>query len=212
MTIRVVVVDDQPLIRQGFRMILAAQSDIEVVGEAGDGASALAVVEATQPDLVLMDIRMPGMDGIEATRRMEARVLILTTFGHDEYVAEALRAGAGGFLLKDATPEELVQAVRVVAGGNALLSPEVTTRLIARVLPALAPQPENRLSQLTERETDVLLLLARGHSNAEIARDLFISETTVKTHISHVLTKLDLRDRVQAVVAAYQLGLLTPGS
>jgi DNA-binding NarL/FixJ family response regulator len=212
MTIRVVVVDDQPLIRQGFRMILAAQADIEVVGEAGDGASALAVVEATQPDLVLMDIRMPGMDGIEATRRMDARVLILTTFGHDEYVAEALRAGAGGFLLKDATPEELVQAVRVVAGGNALLSPEVTTRLIARVLPALAPQPENRLSQLTERETDVLLLLARGHSNAEIARDLFISETTVKTHISHVLTKLDLRDRVQAVVAAYQLGLLTPGS
>jgi DNA-binding NarL/FixJ family response regulator len=212
MTIRIVVVDDQPLIRQGFRMILAAQADIEVVGEAGDGASALAVVEATQPDLVLMDIRMPGMDGIEATRRMDARVLILTTFGHDEYVAEALRAGAGGFLLKDATPEELVQAVRVVAGGNALLSPEVTTRLIARVLPALAPQPENRLSQLTERETDVLLLLARGHSNAEIARDLFISETTVKTHISHVLTKLDLRDRVQAVVAAYQLGLLTPGS
>jgi DNA-binding NarL/FixJ family response regulator len=218
--IRVVVVDDQPLIRQGFGMILAGQADIEVVGEAGDGRAALAVVEETGPDVVLMDIRMPGMDGIEATSRMSdgTRVLILTTFGRDEYVAEALRAGAAGFLLKDATPEELVQAVRVVAGGNALLSPEVTTRLIARVLPSLAPQPAAAsggaaaLSQLTERETEVLLLLARGYSNAEIARDLFISETTVKTHVSHVLSKLDLRDRVQAVVAAYQLGLLTPGT
>jgi DNA-binding NarL/FixJ family response regulator len=216
--IRVVVVDDQPLIRQGFRMILAAQADIEVVGEAGDGAAALCVAAATQPDVVLMDIRMPGMDGIEATRRIDSRVLILTTFGHDEYVAEALRAGAAGFLLKDATPEELVQAVRVVAGGHALLSPEVTTRLIARVLPALAPHADataercGALAQLTDRETEVLLLLARGHSNAEIARNLFISETTVKTHISHVLSKLDLRDRVQAVVAAYEMGLLAPGA
>lgn len=238
--IRVVVADDQPLIRQGFRMILAAQADIEVVAEAGDGESAVAVVEETLPDLVLMDIRMPGIDGIEATRRIRAetggpdaeggpRVLILTTFGYDEYVAEALRAGAGGFLLKDSTPEELVKAVRVVAGGNALLSPEVTTRLIARLLPSLAAERDTGtapagqpgsdsdprrtgLKQLTEREREVLLAVARGRSNAEIGRELYISETTVKTHISHVLAKLDLRDRVQLVVAAYELGLLAPGT
>ncbi|MBO0692536.1 MAG: response regulator transcription factor [Acidimicrobiaceae bacterium] len=235
--VRVVVADDQSLIRQGFRMILAAQADIEVVAEAADGESAVMVVNETRPDVVLMDIRMPGVDGIEATRRIRAetggpdagdgpRVLILTTFGLDEYVAEALRAGAGGFLLKDSTPEELVRAVRVVAGGNALLSPEVTTRLIARVLPTLAKQdaagtapatteaerdPRRAgLKQLTEREMEVLLAVARGRSNAEIGRELYISETTVKTHISHLLAKLDLRDRVQLVVAAYELGLLAP--
>ena len=251
MSIRVVVADDQPLIRQGFRMILAAQPDIEVVAEAEDGAAAVTVVAETRPDVVLMDIRMPGVDGIEATRRIRSatavpeagegpRVLILTTFGHDEYVAEALRAGAGGFLLKDSTPEELVHAVRVVAGGNALLSPEVTTRLIARVLPSLAGGPDADgddgaagvagagvagesgpaggdprmpgVKQLTEREMEVLLAVARGRSNAEIGRELYISETTVKTHISHVLAKLDLRDRVQLVVAAYELGLLAPGA
>ena len=221
--IRLLIVDDQQLIRQGFRMILGAQPDFEIVGEAADGAAAIAEVERTQPDVVLMDVRMPGIDGIEATRMLGAggngpRVLILTTFGLDEYVGEALRAGASGFVLKDATPDELVHAVRVVASGEALLSPAVTSRLIARVLPALSPpDPEssrrrNALAQLTDREREVLLLLARGQSNAEIGESLFISETTVKTHISHVLSKLGLRDRVQAVVASYELGLLAPGA
>ncbi len=221
--IRLLIVDDQQLIRQGFRMILGAQPDFEIVGEAADGAAAIAEVERTQPDVVLMDVRMPGIDGIEATRMLGAggdgpRVLILTTFGLDEYVGEALRAGASGFVLKDATPDELVHAVRVVASGEALLSPAVTSRLIARVLPALTPpDPEssrrrNALAQLTDREREVLLLLARGQSNAEIGESLFISETTVKTHISHVLSKLGLRDRVQAVVASYELGLLAPGA
>jgi DNA-binding NarL/FixJ family response regulator len=218
--IRVVIVDDQPLIRQGFSMILAAQPDIEVVGEAADGAAAVAEVARVAPDVVLMDIRMPGLDGIEATRRVRAaaatKVLILTTFGHDEYVAEALSAGASAFVLKDSTPEELVHAVRVVAAGDALLSPAVTTRLIQRVLPALAADAERSgpqaaaLAQLTEREVEVLLLVARGSSNQEIGRELYIAEATVKTHISHVLAKLGLRDRVQAVIAAYELGLLTP--
>jgi DNA-binding NarL/FixJ family response regulator len=220
--IRIVIADDQPLIRQGFAMILGAQDDLRVVGEAGDGAAAIARVRDEHPDVVLMDIRMPVMDGIEATRRLSAegaasRVLILTTFGHDEYVVGALAAGAAGFVLKDATPEELVHAVRVVAGGDALLSPAVTTRLIARVLPSLAapdlsPTRAAALELLTDREREVLLLLAAGGSNAEIGEALFISETTVKTHISHVLTKLQLRDRVQAVIAAYETGLLSPGS
>ncbi len=228
--IRVVIVDDQPLMRQGFRMILGAQGDIDVVGEAGDGAAALTVIDETSPDVVLMDIRMPGLDGIEAARRITGaddpghgpgsvcRVLILTTFGHEEYVVDALRAGASGFLLKDATPEELVNAVRVIAAGESLLSPAVTTRLLARVLPTLesaghAPDRHRGvLSQLTDREIEVLQLLARGCSNAEIASDLYISETTVKTHISHLLAKLGLRDRVQAVVAAFEMGLVTPGS
>ncbi|MGH9106580.1 MAG: response regulator [Acidimicrobiales bacterium] len=207
--------------RQGFRMILTAQPGIEVVGEAADGAAAVAGVAATCPDVVLMDIRMPGLDGIAATRQIkDARVLILTTFGHDEYVVEALRAGASGFLLKDATPEELTHAVRVVAAGESLLSPAVTTTLLARVVPGLgqgAPTSReagatqsSRLSQLTEREVEVLKLVARGCSNAEIAAELYISETTVKTHVSHLLAKLYLRDRVQAVVLAFEEGLVGP--
>jgi DNA-binding NarL/FixJ family response regulator len=221
-TVRVVIVDDQPLMRQGFGMILSAQPDLVVVGEAADGAGAIEVVGRTRPDVVLMDIRMPGLDGIEATRQLrlagdDTRILILTTFGHEEYVVEALRAGASGFVLKDTTPEELVQAVRIVAGGEALLSPAITTRLIARMLPTLAAggpavATSGDLSRLTDREREVLLLLARGRSNAEIGDELYISETTVKTHVSHVLSKLGRRDRVQAVIAAYELGLLTPGS
>jgi len=212
----VLICDDQALMRQGFRMILAAAGDIEVVAEAGDGRQALEQVERWAPDVVLMDIRMPVLDGIEATRAIEGpRVLILTTFGHDEYVVDALRAGASGFLLKDATPDELVHAVRVVAAGDALLSPAVTTTLLARVVPTLAPgRPPvagGPLGQLTDRELEVLTLVARGQSNAEIAAALFISETTVKTHVSHVLTKLALRDRVQAVVAAFEAGLVSPG-
>ena len=215
-SIRVLICDDQALMRQGFRMILAAAGDIEVVAEASDGREALEQVERWQPDVVLMDIRMPVLDGIEATRAIDGpRVLILTTFGHDEYVVDALRAGASGFLLKDATPDELVRAVRVVAAGDALLSPAVTTTLLARVVPTLAPgRPPvagGALGQLTDRELEVLTLVARGQSNAEIAADLFISETTVKTHVSHVLTKLGLRDRVQAVVAAFEAGLVSPG-
>lgn len=237
--IRILVVDDQPLIRQGFRMILSAQPDLEVVGEAADGAEAMDRAVELIPDVVLMDVRMPGTDGIEATRRIRdglgpessgPRVLILTTFGLDEYVVDALRAGASGFLLKDATPEELVHAVRVVAAGDAQLSPAVTAQLIARLLPGFCPpdvdpspvsfpaagmgssDPGGVLVTLTDREREVLLLLARGYSNAEIGRSLYISETTVKTHVSHVLAKLGLRDRVQAVVAAYELGLLAPGT
>lgn len=221
-SIRVVIADDQTLMRQGFAMILGAHSDITVVGEAANGIEALAEIARTEPDVVLMDIRMPDLDGIEATRRArvlspESRVLILTTFGLDEYITEALIAGASGFLLKDATADELLHAVRVVAAGDALLSPAVTTRLIERVLPGLAdsspratPIPEV-LALLTEREVEVLLAVARGGSNLEISRSLYISETTVKTHVSHLLTKLGLRDRVQAVIAAYELGLLTPG-
>jgi DNA-binding NarL/FixJ family response regulator len=220
--IRVVVVDDQPLIRQGFSMILSAHSDIEVVGEAGDGSAALEVIGETHPDVVLMDIRMPVLDGIEATRLLRrdspgSKVLILTTFAHDDYVTYALSAGASGFVLKDATPDELLHAVRVVAGGDALLSPAVTTRLIERLLPSLSSTPGRPVSSplgletLTEREVEVLRLVATGRSNAEIAGELYISEATVKTHVSHVLTKLGLRDRVQAVIAAYEMGLLQPG-
>jgi DNA-binding NarL/FixJ family response regulator len=219
--IRVVIVDDQPLIRQGFAMILAAHDDMEVVGEAADGAAAVTEITRAAPDVVLMDIRMPGVDGIEATRQAQiaaphARILVVTTFGLDEYVTEALAAGASGFVLKDSTPEELLQAVRVVARGDALLSPAVTTRLIERMLPSLVASDEkgrhrqSDLDQLTDREVEVLLLLARGGSNVEIGKELHISEATVKTHISHLLTKLGVRDRVQAVIAAYELGLLTP--
>jgi DNA-binding NarL/FixJ family response regulator len=219
--VRVFIADDQPLMRQGFRMILSSQPGIEVVGEAADGFSALEGVERTRPDVVLMDIRMPGLDGIEATKQIrEARVLILTTFGHDEYVVEALMAGASGFLLKDATPEELVHAVRVVADGESLLAPAVTTTLLAQVLPTLGQAPagasarsgasREMLAQLTDRELEVLKLLAKGWSNAEIATDLYISEATVKTHVSHLLNKLGLRDRVQAVVLAFEAGLVKP--
>lgn len=211
--IRVLVVDDQELVRTGFRMILEAQPDIRVVGEAGDGEQAITLARRTSPDVVLMDIRMPRMDGVTATRHMhDAKVIILTTFDHDEYVVEALRAGASGFLVKDAAPEELVRAVHVVAAGDALLSPGVTRRLLNGMLPRLRQTPEtDALAELTERELDVLRLVARGHSNAEIARTLFLSEATVKTHVSHVLEKLRLRDRVQAVVLAYEAGLVAPG-
>ena len=213
--IRVVIVDDQELMRAGFRLILEAAGDIRVVGEAGDGEAALDVVRSANPDVVLMDIRMPRLDGVEATRRLrDHRVIILTTFDHDEYVVEALRAGASGFLLKDAPPDELVRAVRVVAAGDALLAPTVTRRLLDRVVPRLSlPRDSSaELSLLTERERGVLHLLARGKSNSEIGELLHISEATVKTHVSHLLEKLDLRDRVQAVVFAYETGLVEPGA
>ena len=221
--IRVFVADDQPLMRQGFRMILSAQPGIEVVGEAADGRAAVEGVTATKPDVVLMDIRMPGLDGIEATRQIKtARVLILTTFGLELYVVDALRAGASGFLLKDAPPEEQTHAVRVVAAGESLLSPAVTPTLLIRVLPTLGTGDgpteralrgeDQRLDQLTDRELEVLKLVARGRSNGEIAAELYISETTVKTHVSHLLTKLSLRDRVQAVVLAFEAGLVQPSS
>jgi DNA-binding NarL/FixJ family response regulator len=218
-TIRVLLVDDQPLLRTGFRLILQSEPDIEVVGEAGDGEVALSQVRALRPDVVLMDIRMPRMDGVEATRRLAAldgppRVLVLTTYDLDEYVVESLRAGASGFLLKDAPAEELVDAVRVVHRGEAVVAPRVTRRLLdrfARLLPATqsddAPLPE-----LTEREHQVLRLMARGLSNAEIAGHLVLSETTVKTHVSNLLMKLGLRDRVQAVVMAYERGIVKPST
>ena len=218
MTTRVLLVDDQPLLRTGFRMILSAESDLTVVGEAGDGASAVELARRLKPDVVLMDIRMPGMDGIQATRALAGpgvedpiKVLMLTTFGLDEYVVESLRAGASGFLLKDAPAEDLVEAIRIVAAGEALLAPSVTRRLLDRVASRLPPANENAipaLSELTERELEVLKLLARGLSNAEIAEKLVVSETTVKTHVSRVLAKLDLRDRVQAVILAYETGLV----
>jgi len=215
--IKVVLVDDQELVRTGFRMILDAEPDIEVVGEAGDGEEAIAVVATTGPDVVLMDVRMPRMDGLEATRLIGGmaqppRVLILTTFDIDDYVYEALRAGASGFLLKDTPAEDLAAGVRVVAAGEALLAPSVTRRLIEEFAKRPMVQTDRgRLQGLTERESEVLVQIARGKSNAEIADELFVSETTVKTHVSHILTKLDLRDRVQAVVAAYESGLVQPG-
>ena len=218
MTIRVLLVDDQPLLRTGFRMILSAEQDLTVVGEAGDGAAAVEIARRLAPDVVLMDIRMPGMDGIQATRALAGpgvedplKVLILTTFGLDEYVVEALRAGASGFLLKDSPPEDLVEAIRIVAAGEALLAPSVTRRLLDRVASRLPPAREDAipaLSELTERELEVLKLVARGMSNAEIAEKLVVSETTVKTHVSRVLAKLDIRDRVQAVILAYETGLV----
>ncbi len=218
MTIRVVIADDQELVRKGFRMILEAEPDIRVEGEAADGREAVQVARSVRPDVILMDIRMPNMDGVEATRRLaieEAmKVLILTTFDLDEYVVEGLRAGASGFLLKDVPPEALVEGIRVVARGDALLAPSVTRRLLDRLAPRLAParaEQQQALATLTERERDVLLLVARGMSNAEIADKLFVSETTVKTHVSRALIKLGLRDRVQAVVLAYETGLVQPG-
>jgi DNA-binding NarL/FixJ family response regulator len=204
--------------RTGFRMILSAEPDLTIVGEAADGASGVEATRRLQPDVVLMDIRMPGMDGIAATRALAgpgvenpAKVLILTTFGLDEYVVEALRAGASGFLLKDAPPEDLVDAFRIVAAGEALLAPSVTRRLLDRVASRLPPATENAipaLSELTDREMEVLKLIARGLSNAEIAEKLVVSETTVKTHVSRVLAKLEIRDRVQAVILAYETGLV----
>jgi DNA-binding NarL/FixJ family response regulator len=215
-SIRVVVADDQETVRAGFGALLETQPDMSVVGSAADGEEAIRLCREQQPDVVLMDVRMPTMDGIEATRRLAAdagpRILVLTTFDLDEYVYEALGAGASGFLLKDVPAERLFDAVRVVAAGEALLAPSVTRRLIgefARIRPRLAPRPD-LLSELTPRETEVLRLIAEGLSNAEIAGRLVVSDETVKTHVSHVLTKLGLRDRVQAVVAAYESGLVQP--
>ncbi|RAJ42684.1 LuxR family two component transcriptional regulator [Kitasatospora sp. SolWspMP-SS2h] len=224
MTIRVLVVDDQAMVRAGFAALLDAQSDIDVVGDASDGRQALEVSGRTRPDVVLMDVRMPGMDGLEAARRLldpppgpahRPRVLMLTTFDVDDYVYEALRAGASGFLLKDAPPADLISAVRVVAAGDALLAPSVTRRLIAdfaRNRPAPRRDPRLRLNGLTPRETEVLELIARGLSNREIAAHLVLAEQTVKTHIGRILAKLDLRDRAQAVVLAYESGLVRPGA
>ena len=216
--IRVLIADDQALVRGGFRMILDAQKDIEVVGEASDGQEALTQARELEPDVVLMDIRMPELDGLEATRQLlsgdgAARVLMLTTFDLDEYVYEAMKAGASGFLLKDVRPEQLAEAVRVVAAGESLLAPAITQRLIAEFVrrpPPGSGQPVE-LSELTERELEVLKLIARGLSNGEIASALFVSEATVKTHVTHVLAKLKLRDRVQAVVLAYESGLVQAG-
>ncbi|MDH3680098.1 MAG: response regulator transcription factor [Acidimicrobiia bacterium] len=218
--IRIGIVDDQELVRTGFRMILDSEDDFEVVGEAADGESSLAMVRARRPDVVLMDVRMPVMDGVEATRQLatspDTKVIIVTTFDLDEYVFAALRHGASGFLLKDAPADQLVSAIRVVASGEALLAPSITRRLIEQ-FQASGPPPatsdgEQLLASLTERESEVLAELARGLSNAEIAEKLFVSETTVKTHVGRVLTKLNVRDRVQAVVMAYESGVVRPGS
>jgi DNA-binding NarL/FixJ family response regulator len=212
--IRVLIVDDQPLIRAGFKSVLEASGQIEIVAEAANGEEAVERARLHDPDVVLMDVRMPGMDGIEATRRMpRQKVLIITTFGLDEYIIDALRAGASGFLLKDAPVEELLAAVTAVAAGDAQLSPAVTRRLldqVARRLPAPVAHEEKALGDLTEREREVLRLLALGMSNAEIAEALVVSEPTVKTHVSSVLRKLGLRDRVQAVIYAYENGLVAP--
>ncbi len=214
---RVVIVDDQEMLRTGLGMVLSAEPDLEVVGEAGDGAQAVRVVDRERPDVVLMDVRMPGTDGLEATRRItaahpEVSVIMLTTFDLDEYVYGALRAGASGFLLKDAPADDLVGAIRVVAKGEALLAPSITKRLIAE----FAARPESTatrgLDTLTERELEVLRLVARGMTNAEIAAELYLGETTVKTHVSRLLTKLGQRDRVQLVVVAYESGLVHPGA
>jgi DNA-binding NarL/FixJ family response regulator len=216
--IRVLLADDQRLVRSGFRMILRADPGLDVVGEAGDGVEAVALARELRPDVVLMDVRMPRLDGIEATRQLlreqdAPRVLVLTTFDLDEYVYAALRAGASGFLLKDAPEEQLAAAIRVAADGGALFSPGVTRRLIERFAaldPDAAPPP--RLEELTARELEVLRLIARGLSNAEIAAELVVSDHTVKTHVARVLAKLDLRDRTQAVIAAYESGLVRPGA
>jgi DNA-binding NarL/FixJ family response regulator len=222
--IRLAIVDDQPLVRAGFRMILSTQPDLEVVGEAGDGAQALRLVTqlraaGTEPDIVVMDIRMPVLDGVAATRKLCAqggtpRVIVVTTFDTDEEAFAALQAGASGFLLKNAPPEELLSAIRVVASGDAVVAPRVTRRLLDRFAGQLAPAPagDPRLDHLTEREREVLLLVAQGLSNAEIADRLVLAEATVKTHVGRMLTKLGLRDRVQAVVLAYETGLVKPSA
>ncbi|MEU4804881.1 response regulator transcription factor [Actinosynnema sp. NPDC023587] len=217
--LRVVLADDQDLVRAGFRVILGTEDDIEVVGEARDGLAAVDVVERLRPDVVLMDVQMPGVDGLEATRRIlgpagaehPIKVVILTTFDREDYLFEALRAGASGFLLKNSSPEDLVESVRVVARGDALLAPEATRRVIARFATPGPPTPAARPTELTEREFEVLVHLARGASNAEIATALHLGETTVKTHVSRILAKLRLRDRTHAVVFAYEHGIVAPG-
>ena len=214
--LRLLIADDQPLMRAGFRAVLEATGDMEVVGEASDGEEAVRAARSLKPDVVLMDVRMPNLDGIEAIRQLpNYRVLVLTTFGLDEYIVEALRAGASGFITKDVPAEQLVHAVRVVAAGDALLTPAVTRQLLDRVarrLPAPVSHSPDELNELTEREREVLELLARGMSNAEIAAALVVGDATVKTHVSNVLMKLGLRDRVQAVVLAYEMGLVQPGA
>jgi DNA-binding NarL/FixJ family response regulator len=217
--VRVLLADDQPLLRTGFRMVLGGESDLDIVGEAGDGAEAVELARRLLPDVVLMDIRMPRLDGVGATQaivaaRLPVRVLILTTFDLDEYVVGALRAGASGFLAKDVPAEDLITAIRTVAAGEAVVAPRILRRLLDRfaaVLPDPETPPAKTLAGLTEREREVLVHIARGESNGEIARALSVSETTVKTHVGNVLTKLGLRDRVQAVVLAYETGLVRPG-
>jgi DNA-binding NarL/FixJ family response regulator len=216
-TIRVLVADDQALVRAGFRMLFSVEEDIEVVAEADNGREAIEKAARFDPDVVLMDIRMPELDGLAATRQIlaadaEARVLILTTFDLDEYVYEALRVGASGFVLKDEPPEQLLAAIRTIAAGDALLSPTVTRRVIEKFTRIQRPNPPKAVDDLTSRELEILHLIASGLSNAEIGQELFISETTVKTHVTHILAKLGLRDRVQAVVLAYQTGIFEPGS
>ncbi|MFD5826807.1 response regulator [Lentzea sp. NPDC060358] len=215
--IRVLLVDDQELMRMGFRMVLGAQEDIDVIGEAADGLDAVQMAEKLRPDVVLMDVRMPVMDGVEATKRIAeadtAKVLVMTTFDMDEYALSALRNGASGFLLKDTPPSDLVSALRAVASGDAVVSPSVTKRLLGRFLGDSGGELRDAtvLDVLTEREREVLVLIAKGLSNTEIARKLFLSEATVKTHVGRILAKLELRDRVQAVVLAYETGLVRPG-
>ena len=215
MSIRVLVVDDQSMVRAGFRMLLSGEQDIEVVAEANNGLEAVDKAARFQPTVVLMDIRMPELDGLQATRRIlaaddAARILILTTFDLDEYVYEALRAGASGFVLKDDPPEQLIAAIRTVAAGDALLSPTITKRVIKQFARIPLPAPPKEFDELTAREQEVFRLIANGLSNTEIAQELYISDTTVKTHVTHILQKLNLRDRVQAVVLAYQAGLFEP--
>jgi DNA-binding NarL/FixJ family response regulator len=219
MSIRILIADDQAVVRSGFRMMLETEPDFEIVGEAQDGVEAIALVERRQADVVLMDIRMPGMDGLEATRRLAgpgvenpAKVIVITTFDADDYVFGALRAGAAGFLLKDAQPETLIDAIRRVHEGHGLIAPEVTRRLISEFA-AVSPDPSERtrLEALSDRERDVLLLMARGRTNAQIGSDLFVEETTIKSHVSSVLSKLGVSSRVQAVIAAYETGLVNPG-
>jgi DNA-binding NarL/FixJ family response regulator len=217
MSMRVLVADDQSMVRAGFRMLLSGEPDIEVVAEASNGLEAVDKASRFHPTVVLMDIRMPELDGLEATRRIlaaddKARVLILTTFDLDEYVYDALRAGASGFVLKDDPPEQLLAAIRTVAAGDALLSPSITKRVIKQFTSIPRPSPPEAFDELTAREQEVFRLIANGLSNPEIAQELYISEATVKTHITHILQKLDLRDRVQAVVLAYQTGLFASNS
>jgi len=214
--IRVLVADDQPLVRSGFRMIIDERTDLELVAEAEDGEQAIALAAELDPDVILMDIRMPTLDGVEATRRLveagsRARILVLTTFDLDEYVYAAVNAGASGFLLKDVQPEQLVDAIRVVAAGNSLFGPAATQRLLDRFAPPPSGSAATRLDQLTDREREILKLIAQGRSNAELAQQLYLSEATVKTHVSAILRKLAVRDRVQAVIAAYEAGLVQPG-